>query len=516
MRRPGALARLCIAGLVAALACGALVFHTVQIASTRDDQFYWIDTASAVTLFLDREWPSDREKPPGSELSDAELHRAVATCRRIMKRLAERLPDRHFWRTVPAGAFLRNREELKALPTFQDPGRALLLAWGYARLGGIAPHLLPWLAVIAMLPALCWAMAELWQAGFPWAAATFGGLVGCSPFVVQSLALGHSPFGFYLVALMCVIAFSAYATRSTPSSAGLLVRALAAGAVFAVCVVCRGATLALAAGFLVALVLAGSRLPKPGSRMGRALVVLLGVVLLLTPWALMRRPQHHAVWTSVWEGLGDFDRTKGYVWDDRGAREALEAEGLPSSWVDLSSPETSAFFRARIVGDIKSDPSWYARILAQRFLGTVFLWKLWPRASADGQTFAPKAWPNEGSIDQYYRAVPTVEVVALGQHRWELPVALLVGPSWLLCAAAFAARRQELLAARRTRLRGGLGLLLCVSAAVLTLPILLSTAGALEPQAMGLVYFLGFGLCLDAWRSDQRPSASANASAARS
>jgi hypothetical protein len=89
-------------------------------------------------------------------------------------------------------------------------------------------------------------------------------------------------------------------------------------------------------------------------------------------------------------------------------------------------------------------------------------------------------------------------------------------PSLLLAAAAFAATRLGFLESRRARLRGALCVLVGTSLAVLTLPVLLTTAGALEPQAMGLVYFLGFGLCLDASRPDQRLSASASASAARS
>lgn len=488
---------------MAALACGALVLNTIELGSTRDDQFYWIDTTAAVTLYLDREWPIGRESSIGPEPSDAELRRSLDISGRIMTRQAEKLPDRAFWRTVPAGPFLRNRSDLMGIPTFQDPGRALLLAWGYEQLGGIAPHLLPWLAVFAMVPALCWAIAELWLAGFPWAATVFGGLTACSPYVVHSLVYGHSPFGFYLVAVVCVIALSAYAARSTPSPPGLLVRAFVSGAVLAVCRLCRGATLTLSGGFLLPLILAGLRVPNPASRVARWSLVLLVVVVQVTPSILLRQPHHHAVWTSFWEGLGDFDRTKGYVWDDGATMEFLKAEGLPASWVDLSSERTAAFLRARIAADIRSDPLWYTRILAQRLLSTVFLWKLWPRASADGSTFAPKVWPNEGSIDGKFRVVPTVDVLALGRHKLELPVAAMVVPSFLFGAAAFARKRLGILEAREARLRGGLSVLTCTTLAVLTLPVLLTTAGVLEPQAIGLVYFLGFGLCLDALRPDR-------------
>ena len=496
-------ARIWGAALVAALACGALVFNTIELGSTRDDQFYWIDTTSAVTRYLDREWPIDRETSIGPEPSDAQLYRALDICVRIMTRESEKLPDRAFWRTVPAGGFLRKRQDLTGMPTFQDPGRALLLAWGYERLGGIAPNLLPWLAVIAMVPTLSWAIAELWLAGLPWAATVLGGLLACSPYVVQGLVLGHSPFGFYLVAVVCGIALSAYAARSAPSAPGLLVRALVSGGVFAVCILCRGATLALFAGFLLPLVLAGWRVPNPASRGRRLSLVVLVVVAQLTPWFLVRPPQHHAVWTSFWEGLGDFDRTKGYVWDDTLTMEILKTEGLPASWVDLSSARTAAFLRAEIAADIRSDPLWYTRILAKRLLSTVFLWKLWPRASVDGSTFAPKVWPNEGSIDRYYRAVPTVDIVAVGRHEVELPVAAMVAPSFLFVAAALGRRRLRVRAGAEARLRGGLIVLTCTTLAVLTLPVLLTTAGALEPQAIGLVYFLGLGLCLDAlWSAE--------------
>ena len=488
---------------VAAVACGTLVLNTIELGSTRYDFFSWIDTMAAVTLYLDREGPIDGKSSIGPEPTDAELSRSIDICRRIMTRQAERLPDQTFWRTVPAEPFLRERSDLMAIPTFHDPGRALLLAWGYKQLGGIAPHLLPWLAVFAMVPALCWAIVELWLAGFPWAATVLGGLTASSPFVVQSLVYGHSPFGFYLVAVVCVIALSAYAVRSTPSPAGVLVRAFVSGVVFAGCRLCRGATLGLAGGFLLPLVLAGSRVPNPAARVGRWCLVILAVAVQITPSILARRPQNHAVWTSFWEGLGDFDRTKGYVWDDGATMEFLKAQGLPASWVDLSSERTASFLRARIAADISSDPQWYTRILAQRLLSTVLLWKLWPRAATDGTTFAPKVWPNEGSIDGKFRVVPTVDVLALGRHRFELPVATILGPSFLFAAAALARKRLGVLEAREVRLRGGLSILTCTTLAVLTLPVLLTTAGVLEPQAIGLVYFLGFGLCLDALRPDR-------------
>ena len=152
---------------------------------------YWIDVTAAVKLYLDERWPQPGPEP-AQDLLWEELTNILASTTKIMTRLEAKFPDRAFWHTVPTGRFVKHRRALASVPSYQDPGRALLLAWGYNRLGGIAPFLLPWLAPLAMLPILAWAIVELWAAGFPAAATVLASLVPSSLYLIQCLAWGHS------------------------------------------------------------------------------------------------------------------------------------------------------------------------------------------------------------------------------------------------------------------------------------------------------------------------------------
>jgi hypothetical protein len=486
--------------LLVLLACGLLYRNTERLGYMRDGRFYWLDAMAAVKLHLDQRWPPETKAPePVGDLAWHELTPKLEHFTRIMTRMSARLPpDRAFWRTIPTRPFVRNRASWVSTPSYLDPGRAMLLAWGYRHLGGIAPNLILWLGALAMIPVLAWAVIELWMAGFHGGSIGLGTLVPSSLYVIQCLALGHSAFGFYLVALICLVAISPYASRNSTTVAGLLGRALVAGGVLAICVLCRSGSILLGGGFLLALVLAASRLQGPVDAKRRAGIVLLACAMLFLPPFLVQRPQQHPVWAGFWEGLGDFDRTKGYYWDDAKAREALAATGLQSEWVDLASPQAEVFFRDKVVSDVLDDPVWYAGILARRIAAVLLQPKLWPRPGVDGRTYALSIRPNEGRIDGYYKFTPTTEVFAVGGGQWEAPITLLVAPSLLLLGAALASRwapshRHRLQRAERAAL-----VLVCPLAGAITLPVLLTTAAAQEMQAIGLVYFLGLGLFLDA------------------
>lgn len=98
---------------------------------------------------------------------------------------------------------------------------------------------------------------------------------------------------------------------------------------------------------------------------------------------------HHAVWHSIWCGLGDFSRSRGYFYSDRAAyrygipevnrRYGTHYRLSPRSRLlrtrDESGkhrikPETleeySTVLRDKILGDIWEDPIWYLSVLARR------------------------------------------------------------------------------------------------------------------------------------------------------
>ena len=125
--------------------------------------------------------------------------------------------------------------------------------------------------------------------------------------------------------------------------------------------------------------------------------------------------RYHELWHPIWCGLGDFDRTHGYVWDDRAAYAYAIPIMRDKYHVDIPSTDVSSGFikgdpwdgaglyprlfselphyteviRDKILDDIRSDPKWYLTILGQRFRRVLF----------------------ENAPVQ----------VAWGSHRWRLP-----------------------------------------------------------------------------------------------
>jgi hypothetical protein len=207
------------------------------------------------------------------------------------------------------------------------------------------------------------------------------------------------------------------------------------------------------------------------------------LVLFLAPFAALRQPQHHAGWAGIWQGLGDFDRTKGHSWSDPDAEERVRREGAPG----LRSPEATAILRDEVLDHVRDDPGWYAGILARRLFATVTQSRLWPTVRGDGLWMARSTSPNEGPMDKYYAYTTTADFIGFGRWRLELPVALILLPTaGLLGWAAY-----------DRRLRPYAKVTLLLMAAALPLPVLISTAGATEPQAFALAYGLGFALLVD-------------------
>jgi hypothetical protein len=154
-------------------------------------------------------------------------------------------------------------------------------------------------------------------------------------------------------------------------------------------------------------------------------------------------------------------------------------------------------FRRLFLADVRSDPSWFAAILARRAWATLTQAKLAPWAPSDGLSIAPRASPNEGAIDSYYSMTTTVEWLGLGPWRFELPLQLLWGPTLSLALVCLAGGRVRALGPASARFRPALAVLLTVAVGGLCFPVLFTTAGGFETQAFAIVYFLGFALLLD-------------------
>jgi hypothetical protein len=203
-------------------------------------------------------------------------------------------------------------------------------------------------------------------------------------------------------------------------------------------------------------------------------------------------------------GLGDFDRTKGHVWSDTVAVQLLIDAGLDAGVPpevemfdrELASPEKEAFFRGLVLQDVRSDPLWYIAILGRRLVATVTqdeLLVLGGRSAASEQARRGPNAPipsNQGRIRFFYRLVPTADSIGLGPWRRALPLGVL----WALGAAfVYAAVRDQ--SGRGSR--PALLVAACVACSALPLPVLITTAGALETEAFVLVYFLAFAFVVE-------------------
>lgn len=443
----------------------------------------WADLAQGIEGYLDAVRPQAQAKPP----DPSALIRTRAVIQGWIRGSGARATRP--LATLPDESFLHPR--LRSEPrSYDDHGRGALLAWAFRLRGGIAPYLIVWLAAVCALPLVLWGFAELWGAGMPRAAVVWALLLSLVPFVPETLALTRYAVGFYLVGVLLLVPLSVFACAGRPSVAGLAARTAVASGVFAICVFCRSSALVLLPGFVAALAIGAWRASRGWGVRGALLAS--GVALLLLPLPLARGAQQNDVWQPVWEGLGDFDRSKGFTWADSVAERAARNRGAPGLW----TPRSEAVFRSDVLFAIRDDPAWYAGILARRLAATVTLWRLWPWTPRDGTFIREASSPNEGVIDKYWTYTTTIDHVGVGPWRLELPILLLVAPS---LALAWRARGSS-------RARRGLAILGCLALGTLALPVAITTAGGSEAQSFGVVYLLGAALLTEATRGPQEYS----------
>jgi hypothetical protein len=423
-----------------------------------DGYRYWEDLQAAVAVAVPPAPGADVERPVQRRVEAALEQTGVRPWQ--------------FWGVVPADAVTMAASA--RLRPFEDFGRAHLAALGFRVLGGAAPWLMAWMAPLLCVPILLWTSVEMARGGWPVAGAAFAILWSASAFVADALPLAYSAVGFYLVGALAVVPWSAALLgRRPPGPRGLVLRAAGLAALLALCVYCRGGTLLLLPGFLLPLALAARR------RSVRPPAAALAALLLVALPTAARSGGGHDVWITLWEGLGDFDREKGHAWSDAAAKRFVRARGV----ADLRGPEAQPVFREAVLSAIADDPGWYAGILARRLGAALSQWKILPRGA-----LRPATTSGEGAMDGYYGLARTVDTFAAGARAIELPLPVLwLGP---LALAVLALRRED---ARR-----GAEVTLCVLVAALGVPLVVSTAGALETQAVALSWLLAGAFALEA------------------
>jgi len=437
--------------------------------------------------------------------------RFVAFRQRLDEEMAERsIRPSTFWRTLPPASLSPDRQ-WRAAERFDDGGRALLLGLCYRAIGGAAPFLLFWLGILICVPLLVWVFLEFRWAGHGIAGGVLIGLLSCSAFFVDMLALGYSASGFHVMALLALLALAIYAVLGEVTVRGLVVRSIAVGMLVGVFSVARGTVPSLLPAFVLALG-AGARRAVPPSEgrridLRRLAFLAANVVLLCMPYLLLNivvdgmvaktmssrgrpmMPRYHDPALLIWKGLGDFDRTKGYEFRDKAGERAI----IRGSQTGDASRAQEIHLRTVILGDIREDPVWFATILMKRALSTITLYKVWPFGPRDGTSIIPAASPNEGVIDSYYSIAAQADWYRLGPWVGELPILFVLLPT-LICLLAgslpsVASSAPELARAARA----GFPVMFIVAVGVLATPVLITTATAFEPECFVIVHFLAAG-----------------------
>ncbi|MEO8359768.1 MAG: hypothetical protein ABI672_07035 [Vicinamibacteria bacterium] len=400
------------------------------------------------------------------------------------------------WQGFPSSELFPRRP--RVAQRFDDLGRAYLLGWGFRALGQTSPGLIFWIAPLLASLVMVWIVLESARAGRVVFGFCFCALVSVSAFCRDVLMLGYSAAGFYVVALLLASAYAAGVLNRRTSLRGLLLRSTAAGVCLAVTVNARSVSIVVVPVIVAAALRCVARLPRSvGQRAGG---VVLTLALLLAPTSLLRShlaaaagdavarfggehvPAFHDVWITYWQGLGDFDRTHGHVFLDQEGYAAVRAHGGG----ERLSEKSENIMKGLVIDSIRSEPSWYAGILAQRALATVTFRKIWPMASNGAPGFAPSTTSNEGAMDSYWGMTAQADTFAVGGTEVEIPA--MVFPAVLGLFLAAAARRSSTLTSDRDP-RGLLVLVGWLALACLPAPILTTTAGGFEPQAFGLVVF---------------------------
>jgi hypothetical protein len=435
-----------------------------------------------------------------------------------------------FWETIDSGPFHQPDPPFLA-QRFDDAGRAYLLAGGFRVLGGVAPFLLFWLAALFALPVIVWSAIELAAAGRAVTAGVFVCLLGLSSFVVDALSLAYSGIGFYLVALLTLVPLTTYAI-TRPAPRGLLWRASLTGLAVALGTLCRNGTQAILPAVAIVLLIGSALVVRRTASASVVKRVALAVGLAAAAFALAvapisigrfsmaraeaaavarlepvspARPARHDVWITVWQGLGDFDRTHGHVYLDQAGEERVKKEGVRSRL----GGRTEKVMRRAVLRSIESEPSWFAGILAKRVWATVSFAKLAPWGPRDGASIVAATTMNEGVTDNYYKMTDQADWFRLGRHRVEVPVTLVVGPLFLLAVLGLVPERW-LPARARDGERQWLVVPVVLSLAALPLPVLITTASAHEMEAFVVVHFMAAALLVDgAYRSIRRGTAAA-------
>ncbi len=411
-----------------------------------------------------------------------------------------------FWRVVPIRPSLKKD---RIVPRdVDDPGRPALLAFAFRAVGGALPFLGLWFGIIFAFPLLMWMAFELWRAGLPVAGTVLPMLIASSAYMVDILTLAYSAQAFYTIgALLLVVVSVIAALNRSATSVTLALRILAAGCFFALSVLGRMSSMAMLPAFLVAIGFSAFALAaaQPQGASKRKWAAALALALFLTPYALVRQPGHHAIWGDIWEGLGDFDREYGHTWSDSVLRNVLRREGMvlgPGVGVEFENDQSEQILSRLVLGAIQRDPIWYARILAQRTIATLTQHKLWPSVYSDGRAVAEATSENEGRTDVYYSLATSVDTLALGKNRLEIPIGLLIAPTLILVGWRVFRARGEGAGELRDRLNRYLGTLVLLAFGTAALPICITTASAFEVQCFALVYFAGFAFLADeVWRN---------------
>jgi len=439
---------------------------------------------------------------------------------RTMEALAGHRPRR-----IPFPRYDQNphgsaHDEPARLYAFSDDiGRAILLGLFFRVMNTVVMDLIFWLPFILAIPIFFWLGMEFYLSGNIRSGLLYFPLIGLSAFVSGIFSMSYSPVGFYGLCFFALLALSLYAFSSDEKPvSGTVIRVGVAGVVFCVCMMCRSGSIFLGPAFLFLLGLLSKSLamqvrsPVLKAKKMRWIVsfLLLGCLfsaptILANQWIRTQVEEtqqnfnqpstsfhHHPVWYGIWCGLGDFGSDRGYAFNDTVAiKRVYEEKGfsiarsIPGSYFITADIEKA--FKEMVLEDIREHPFWFFGLLKKRIFHTLFQLKIKPSLILDGAFMTMEDDPLNMAIDSYYTMKDQADWFRLGRFTIEIPILLFIVPAWLfLLVPVLPVKR-----VRENHFRRQAQSLLLVMVSLLGLPVLITTGGAFETQAVILAYFLG-------------------------
>lgn len=141
---------------------------------------------------------------------------------------------------------------------------------------------------------------------------------------------------------------------------------------------------------------------KIGELWKPALIALLPILLLITPWAIRNSivfdrviPTNSGLWLALWQSFGEYENDFGAVNNDLVTFQQTREWGFTAAF---DTPEYDDIFKERVLGVVSERPAWVAWTMVRRLARIPFQMYAWGLPSTEDMTPGNAAYP-VGKVD---------------------------------------------------------------------------------------------------------------------